>query len=328
MLSAIEIELKRQVERLDQSRTELFHSMLTYHMGWSGNGAGPEATGKRIRPLLVLLVIMARGEEWLRAVPAASAIELIHNFSLVHDDIQDRSEKRRGRDTVWKKWGVPMAVNVGDAIFVIANLAMLDLIDHYPSEIVVRVTKVLLDSCLDLTRGQFLDMSYENRSDLDIEDYWPMIQGKTSALLAACTKIGAILAGADEGTIENFYLFGKYLGLAFQVQDDFLGIWGNEALTGKSAASDLVDGKKTLPTLYGIHQGKKFAKRWREGPIRSDEVEAIAQILTDEGAREYTLREAQRLSNLALESMHRAAPDKIANEKLADLVNRLLYRTR
>lgn len=328
MLPAIESELKRQVRRLDQPRTKLFHDMLTYHMGWSGAGVGPEATGKRIRPLLVLLVVTAGGEEWLRAVSAASAIELIHNFSLVHDDIQDHSDQRRGRETVWKIWGMPMAINVGDAMFVIANLAMMDLIDHYPSDIVVRVTKVLHDSCLDLTCGQFLDMSYENQSDLDIEDYWPMIQGKTSALLAACTKIGAILGKANEDATENFYQFGRHLGLAFQVQDDFLGIWGNEALTGKSTASDLVNGKKTLPVLYGIQHKGKFAKRWTQEPIHSEEVASIAQLLVDEGAREYTLHEAQRLSDLALEYLSRAIPRQADKAELVDLVNKLLHRTK
>ena len=116
-LPQIEQELQKQVARLDQPRTKPFHEMLTYHMGWTGAGAGPEATGKRIRPVLVLLCAAACGAEWQRALPAAAAIELVHNFSLVHDDIQDNSPKRRGRDTAWVKWGAPMAINEGDALF-------------------------------------------------------------------------------------------------------------------------------------------------------------------------------------------------------------------
>ncbi len=160
MLLAIEEELQRQVARLNQPHTSLFYEMLTYHMGWTGEGAGPEATGKRIRPLLVLLTTAAcyvednkKGENstpnWLRAVSGAAALELIHNFSLVHDDIQDNSDKRRGRQTVWVKWGAPMAINVGDALFVIANQAIADLIDHYPAETVVKAAKILNDNCLD-----------------------------------------------------------------------------------------------------------------------------------------------------------------------------------
>ncbi len=166
MLQVIEEELQHQVARLDQPRTRQFHEMLTYHMGWAGDGAGPEAAGKRIRPLLVLLTIASSLKvdiknndgmliNWLHAKSAAAAIELIHNFSLVHDDIQDNSGKRRGRNTVWVKWGAPMAINVGDALFVIANQAILDLAKHYPADIVVKTSSILNNSCLDLTRGQF-----------------------------------------------------------------------------------------------------------------------------------------------------------------------------
>ena len=252
MLPAIEAKLQRQVARLDQPFIQPFHEMLTYHMGWTGEGAGREATGKRIRPLLTLLVVSASGGEWLHAIPAAAAVELVHNFSLAHDDIQDNSPKRRGRPTLWTKCGAPMAINAGDALLGLANQAMLDLSQNYPAQAVVKATRVLQDTCLELTRGQYLDMAYENRSDLSITDYWSMIEGKTAALLSACTQIGAILGGVNETTIEQFRLFGRNLGLAFQIQDDILGIWGDESLTGKSAASDLVEGKNSLPVLYGI----------------------------------------------------------------------------
>ncbi|MBK7453324.1 MAG: polyprenyl synthetase family protein [Anaerolineales bacterium] len=187
MLQKIEDELKHQVARLDQPRTKYFHEMLTYHMGWTGEGSGSEATGKRIRPLLVLLSTSSLIENekvgdqnnaspyWLRAKSAAAAIELIHNFSLVHDDIQDNSDKRRGRNTVWVNWGAPMAINVGDALFVIANQAVMDLMEYYPAEVVVKAANILNNSCLDLTRGQFLDMSYEERHDIGIDEYWPMV---------------------------------------------------------------------------------------------------------------------------------------------------------
>ncbi len=326
MLPAIEKNLTKQVGRLDQPLTHPFYGMLTYHLGWDGEGAGPEATGKRIRPLLVLMVVEACGGKWLRAVPAAAAVELIHNFSLVHDDIQDHSEKRHGRPTVWKKWGGPMAINVGDALFVLANLAMTDLSETYPAETVVKVVKILEEQCLQLTDGQFLDMSYEGRTDMSVEDYWPMIQGKTAALLAACTQIGALLGGSDERSQELYRLFGQQLGLAFQVRDDLLGIWGQEHLTGKSASSDLVEGKNTLPVLYGISKKGRFAQRWEQGSIRPEEVQAVAQMLEDEGGREFTAGEAQRLSRLALETLRSVNPDEEAAESLAELVERLAGR--
>jgi geranylgeranyl diphosphate synthase type I len=228
-------------------------------MGWIGAGAGPEATGKRIRPLLVLLCACACGADCQSALPAAAAVELVHNFSLVHDDIQDNSPKRRGRDTTWMKWGVPMAINVGDALFVLSNQAIIDLRKDYPAEVVVRAAEILHNTCLELTIGQFLDMSYEERNDLSVEDYWPMIAGKTAALLAACCQIGALLGGASEDQQEIYRSYGHYLGLAFQVQDDILGIWGDENITGKSAASDLVEGKNSLPILIGLGKKNRFA---------------------------------------------------------------------
>jgi len=326
MLPAIESELQRQVARLDEPRTRIFYEMLTYHMGWSGEGAGPDATGKRIRPLFVLLVVASCVSEWLCASPAAAAIELVHNFSLVHDDIQDNSEKRRGRLTVWKKWNIPQAINVGDALFVISSQAITDLSRDYPAEVVIRTARVIHNACLDLTRGQYLDLTYENRGDLSIEDYWKMIEGKTAALLSACTEVGAILGGANEQMIERHRLFGRELGLAFQVQDDILGIWGDEALTGKSAVSDLVEGKNSLPILFGISRGGKFAQRWATNAIRSDEVSEVAQMLVNEGAREYAEREAERFTNHALGILEKINPNNDAGKALVELTGKLLNR--
>lgn len=336
MLQAIEEELQHQISRLDQPRTQQFHEMLTYHMGWTGEGAGPVATGKRIRPLIVLLSVASIIEEeknqqgvdykWLHAKSAAAAIELVHNFSLVHDDIQDNSDKRRGRNTVWVNWGAPMAINAGDALFVIANQAIIDLIKHYPADIVVKAASILNDICLDLTRGQFLDMSYEERNDLSLEDYWPMIGGKTSALLSACTHIGALLGGADEKQQEAFRLFGYHLGLAFQVQDDILGIWGDESITGKSAASDLVEGKNSLPVLYALGKQGKFAERWKQGPIKADEVKAVAAQLENEGGRSYATEMSEKETQKALNYLKQANPQGEAGQSLIELANMLLKR--
>jgi geranylgeranyl diphosphate synthase type I len=326
LLPSIEIELQRQVARLDQPRTQPFHAMLTYHMGWTGEGAGPEATGKRIRPLMVLLTTAACGADWRPSLPAAAAVELVHNFSLVHDDIQDNSPKRRGRPTAWVRWGAPMAINVGDALFVLSNQATLDLLPSHPAVTVARAASILHDTCLDLTRGQFLDMSYEERQDLTVDDYWPMVGGKTAALLSACCHIGALLGGADEARQEAYRSFGYELGLAFQVQDDILGIWGDEALTGKSAASDLVEGKNSLPVLYGLSQNGKFAARWKQGPIQPEEVKLVAQWLVDEGGYDHAQNEAERWTARAIQNLEAAQPMGEAGRTLTGLANKLLKR--
>ena len=336
MLPAIETELKRIVARLDEPHTSLFHEMLTYHMGWSGEGAGPEATGKRIRPLLVLLSYIAsnktsgesedEGDRWKRALPAAACIELIHNFSLVHDDIQDGSDLRRGRLSVWKKWGMPQAVNVGDALFILAHTALLETKASFPLEKALQAGSIINDACLALSSGQFMDISYEKQVDLVAEDYWPMISGKTAALIAACTQVGAALGDADESTQASYRSFGHYLGLAFQVQDDYLGIWGNSVLTGKSTESDLVAGKKSLPILYGLAKNGPFAHIWAKGPINSDEVGPITEQLAIEGAKLFTQEAADQMTDLALQSLRAAEPQGEAGEALFELARTLLCR--
>lgn len=326
LLSHIEQELQRQVSRLDSPRTKLFHEMLTYHMGWTGEGAGPEAAGKRIRPLLLLLCTSACGADWQPALPAAAAVELVHNFSLVHDDIQDNSDRRRGRPTTWVKWGAPMAINVGDALFVMSNQAIIGLKQNYPAETVVRAAEILHNTCLDLTRGQFLDMSYEERNDLGVDDYWPMVAGKTAALLSACCHIGALLGGADAAKQEAYRSFGHYLGLAFQVQDDILGIWGNEAMTGKSAASDLVEGKNSLPVLAGLGANGKFAARWKQGAIPAAEVEEVARLLSNEGGYSAAYDAAKQMTDLALLNLYEADSQGEAGEALFELADKLLKR--
>jgi geranylgeranyl diphosphate synthase type I len=224
MLPEIEAELMRQVSRLDEEHSLPFKEMLTYHLGWTGEGAGAEATGKRIRPLLLLLTTASCGMDWNKALPAAAAVELVHNFSLVHDDIQDNSPKRRGRPTVWVKWGSPLAINVGDALFVLSSLALTDLGHEFPPDRALESVRILQQTCLDLTRGQYLDMSFEDRSDVKVEDYWLMVTGKTASCFLPLA-ISEPFGTADEAT-EEAYRSWTLSRVAFQVQDDILGIWG------------------------------------------------------------------------------------------------------
>ena len=221
---------------------------------------------------------------------------------------------------------MPIGINVGDALFVLSNQAIMDLSENYPADTVIAAAKVLHNTCLDLTRGQFLDMSYEDRNDLGVEDYWPMVAGKTAALLSACCHIGSILGGADEAKQDAYRSFGHAVGIAFQVQDDILGVWGNEAITGKSAASDLLEGKKSLPVLHGLSKGGKFAERWAKGPIQPDEVEELAQLLASEGSYEYTHGMSRQMTTLALNSLREADPQGEAGEALMELANKLINR--
>jgi geranylgeranyl diphosphate synthase type I len=326
MLPAIEDELQHVISRLDEPRTRQFHQMLTYHMGWNGEGAGPEAQGKRIRPLLVLLAAAACGGDWQHSLPAAASLELIHNFSLVHDDIQDYSDMRRGRPTVWKKWEMPQAINVGDMLFILAQLALVEAKSHFLSETILQAGVIIHNACLALSSGQYLDISYEKRTNLTVEDYWPMISGKTAALLSACTQVGALLGGADASAQEAYHSFGHYLGLAFQVQDDYLGIWGDSALTGKSTESDLVARKKSLPVLFGLQKNGSFARRWADKPIRAEDAGHLAELLTEEGAKLYTQEMADQMTDLALQNLRLANPQGEAGESLFEMAQLLLNR--
>ncbi|MBT3391603.1 MAG: polyprenyl synthetase family protein [Chloroflexi bacterium] len=325
-LPAIENELQLAVARSHAPHYAELLKMMRYHMGWEGEGAGSKATGKRVRPLLVLLTAAAAGGNWKNTLPAAAAVELVHNFSLVHDDIEDNSPLRRGRPTVWKIWGLSQGINTGDTLFTLAHLEMLELRRSVSTKIVLDAASLLQQTCLHLTQGQFLDISYENRNDLVLSDYWPMVSGKTAALLEACTELGAIVAESDAATRNSYRLFGRDLGLAFQALDDYLGIWGDVSETGKSAASDLLEGKKSLPVLFGLQQNGAFAARWRQGPISPEEVPTLAAQLATEGGQAYTQQQAERLTQQALDALEAANPLGDAGEALVELANILLKR--
>jgi geranylgeranyl diphosphate synthase type I len=325
-LPAIENELQAAINRADGPRLAEFRHMLAYHMGWEGQDAGPDSRGKRIRPMLVLLTTTASGGDWQIALPAASAVELIHNFSLIHDDIEDQSPYRRGRLTVWKKWNIAQATNAGDAMFTLAHIEILRLANSLPPEIVIRAARLLHQTCLHLTQGQFLDLAYEKRYDLDEVDYWAMISGKTAALLAACTELGAMVSMASEAVCEAYHRFGYSLGLAFQAHDDLLGIWGDAELTGKSNESDLVIGKKSLPVIYGLSRKGSFYQRYLQGPITPEEVPSVARLLADDGAKEYTQVQTDRLTDQAIQSLETAQPHGEARATLIELAHQLLHR--
>jgi geranylgeranyl diphosphate synthase type I len=326
MLSAIEDELHQVVSSLDSSRSNGLYPLLAYHMGWEGEGTGKQATGKRIRPLLLLLTTSAAGGNWESALPAAAAVELIHNFSLIHDDIEDNSPVRRGRPTVWNKWGIPLAINAGDAMFTLAHLSILDLKETAGLETALEAALILQNTSLNLTKGQHLDMSYETRRDLSLDDYWLMVSGKTASLISACTELGALIASTDQPTQKFYQDFGFNLGMAFQALDDALGIWGDSESTGKSAESDLVSGKKSLPVIYALNQKGPFADRWLKGPIQAQEIAELAQQLDLEGARDYTQESAASFTDKALNALASAAPSGQAGELLSELAGRLLRR--
>ena len=302
------------------------YDMLSYHLGWDHRNQNTTGKGKRIRPLITLLACTACGGDWKSSLPAAASIELIHNFSLIHDDIQDESPLRHGQATVWKRWGAAQAINAGDLMFTLALLAVMRPDRTIPGEVRIQGGQIILNACMDLTRGQTLDMAYETCKDLAETEYWQMVKGKTSALLSASARLGSLFAGSDEQTSEYMAEFGLKLGLAFQAQDDLLGIWGEQALTGKSSESDLASGKKSLPVVYALQKNGPFAQRWHTGPIKPEDIIVLADMLEAEGAREYTLSTCSRLTRDALDALARAVPLNEGRAAMEALASSLLNR--
>lgn len=326
MRSAVRANLQRLIVLTGTHGAETLQTMLAYQMGWEGKDSSVQTEGKKIRPLLVTLSTEASGGVWTRAVPAASAVELIHNFSLIHDDIEDQSETRRGRPTVWKQWGTAQAINAGDAIFSLANLALIELDEELPARSVLEAARVFHRTCLRLTQGQHLDLEFETLPDIPLESYWEMVGGKTAALLSCSCELGAVCADANTERREAFQQFGHYLGLAYQAQDDILGIWGEQTKTGKSTAGDLVTGKLTLPVIFGLNQDQEFRDRWKSGSIKTEEVPELARRLERIGSRAYAQNVADRLTDLALNRLEDAEPGGTSGEILQTVSRTLLKR--
>ncbi len=323
MLTAIEEDLQRSIVSLDSANYAEMYRMISYHMGWLDT---PHARGKRIRPLLTLLSCASVEGTWQTALPAASAIELLHNFSLIHDDIEDQSEMRRGRPTLWSKWGIEQAINTGDAVFTLAHLSMLRLGEKTTSSDLVQDLLLQFDhACLSLTQGQHLDIGFETRSNVSSSEYLTMIEGKTAALLAASTAIGARIGKAREQRVAHFRRFGRHLGLAFQILDDVLGIWGEPSRTGKSHEDDLRSRKKTLPVLYAMETAPEIVELWNQ----SDELDRTADIvdaLEKAGAREYSYTQAKEHTRLALAALEAGSPTGPSAEALGNMAHNLLLR--
>jgi geranylgeranyl diphosphate synthase type I len=233
---------------------------------------------------------------------------------------------RRGRPALWVKWGLPHGINAGDAIFTLANLAMLRLEEVSNPMVTLHAARVLHQTSLLLTQGQYLDLEYEKRDEISLDDYQPMIERKTAALLSASTKLGPLVAGAGDRKTAYYGEFGRSLGLAFQIQDDLLGIWGDQAKTGKSNQSDLITGKKSLPVLFGLAQNGEFARRWRRGSIQPDELDRLADQLETEGAQRYAQERASEFTQEALTALQRAEPVGEAGQALHSLTLQLLGR--
>jgi len=328
MLEAIEDGLHTSVDLLDPESGSEMIEMISYHLGWR-ESAPAAGKGKRLRPLLSLLTCQAAGGEWRDCVPVASAVELIHNFTLIHDDIEDQSETRRGRTTVWKRWGVAQAINTGDAVLILAHLSCQRLRQSDISAgTVLEVQRALDEACLRLTVGQYLDLAFETRPDVLEPVYLAMVEGKTAALIASGTLSAALVAGARPPIVEAYREFGRHLGLSFQIQDDILGIWGAPEVTGKPAGDDLRSRKKSLPILFGLHNSKEFASLWNDSALGPDDIQDMTNELERGGALDYARQASEKHMDTAVAALDSARPLQPAADELHRLSINLLGRER
>jgi geranylgeranyl diphosphate synthase, type I len=297
-----------RVEDVNDATLAKLHGQMQYHLGWVDQQFCPTDghPGKLLRPKLLLLsyeLACAQGQSsssyshassLRRALPAAAAIELAHNFTLLHDDIQDGDVERRHRPTVWSVWGVPQAILVGDALLALTRIHLWKVLDEgVEPTIALRLAKLLDVALLRLTEGQHLDMSFERQQEVSLSNYEEMISRKTASLMGCATEMGAILGTYNQTMIKGLACFGYALGLAFQVRDDILGVWATEAESGKLPTGDIYRRKKSLPILHAIQYAQPddqqiMAKIYTQNePITQEQVQEILAIFERTQTRQY-----------------------------------------
>jgi len=273
--------------------------LCAYHLGWTERSGAPArgGTGKMLRPVLCLTACRGYGEDQL-AVSVAAAIELLHAFSLVHDDIEDGDQLRHGRETLWVMAGLPLALNAGDYLFALANRALCEAVQLLPPDRHARALAMFNDAYLRMIEGQHLDIEFEQREHVTAEEYARMVRGKTGALLGASLALGALFGGAPADDVDALGEAGVDLGLAFQAVDDALAVWGDPAVTGKAVGNDLVRGKKSLPLVLAVERGWRFS---RDSTIEMDGLRAsFDQLGVRDAVRQYAHEHAER----ALKRVH------------------------
>ncbi|MCX2970682.1 MULTISPECIES: polyprenyl synthetase family protein [Streptomyces] len=314
-------------------------TVAAYHFGWidaEGRPADGDG-GKAVRPALALLSAEAAGAAPEAGIPGAVAVELVHNFSLLHDDLMDGDEQRRHRDTVWKVHGPAQAILVGDALFALAGEVLLEL----GTAEAARAARRLSSASRALIDGQAQDISYEHRERVSVAECLEMEGNKTGALLACAASIGAVLGGADDAAADALSAYGHHLGLAFQAVDDLLGIWGNPDATGKRTWSDLRQRKKSLPVVAALsgrgpaarHLGELLRKDATKSQAEFDDFDeaefaARAALVEEAGGRDWTAAEARRQHAAALRAVSDVDMPSAVREQFVALADFVVDRRR
>jgi geranylgeranyl diphosphate synthase type I len=306
--TVVDPELRRAVESLPQSMRRIG----LYHFGWQHADGSPAAgnAGKAIRPALVLTAAATLGGHRQAAVRAAAAVELVHNFTLLHDDVMDRDTTRRHRPTAWTVFGDSDAILAGDALQALAQRLLAE--DPHPAS---AAAAARLASCVvELCAGQHADTALEKRrpEDVTLEEVLAMAEAKTGALLGCACAMGALYAGAPHEEVEALDAFGRQAGLAFQLIDDVIGIWGDPSRTGKPAGADLIARKKSLPVVSALASGTPAAAELAElyaAPFQEGDLERTVLAVEHAGGRDWAQAQAADRMARAVDELSRAVPD-------------------
>ncbi|MFS8104879.1 polyprenyl synthetase family protein [Lentzea alba] len=309
---------------------DLLSKGAAFHFGWhDGEHNLSGVRGKMIRPALVLSAArLAGGEPTDDTLRAGVAVELVHNFSLVHDDLVDEDRMRHRRPTVWAQFGSAYAVQLGDAMLALANLVLMRGAQGTTTELCAELNSAVMALCV----GQVLDVEFETRPFVSTDDYLEMVTGKTAALLSASCGLGALTGSSSPAQLSALRQFGHHMGLAFQLTDDLLGIFGDPAVTGKPVGADLLRYKKTMPvvaaTCSGSAAGDELREIYQRRAITRDRLEGVIELVACAGGRERTEAEAVKQYDLALRCLDEADGNADATAELRDLAALMIKRDR
>lgn len=337
----IDREIASLLEEID-GNAPLLHRMGMYHLGLVSAFGTPvpaeerqRTQGKHLRPTVALLSCVAAGGALEHAAPLAAAVELLHNFTLIHDDIQDRSPNRRHRSTVWRIWGDAQAINAGDALFAAAQIGVLNSTSpSLTADQMLVIARAFNRMTIDIVSGQVLDLGFEGRDDVTPDDYLTMIRGKTAAIVKFSAWAGALLGGADAETARTFGRFGETLGIGFQIRDDALGVWGTEEMTGKDTADDIRRRKQSLPVLLlrrAVSPAHRDAldRMFGGDRVAEDDVVAVLSMLETYDIASDVADRVQAYHDEAVAALDELASraDPVALEALHALTDRMAVRS-
>ena len=300
---------------------ETLQEMLLYALGFNTDGSLLSG-GKRLRPVFCCLTCGMISGHYEPALLYGAALEMLHNYTLVHDDIEDNSDTRHNRPALWKKYGLPLAINAGDLLYTLALSAAAEA-DLISGRNGLRKTMEMSEQ---LYLGQHRDIMFEKRTDIEKAEYLQMVRGKTSALIGCAFTLGALAGGADEETAAKFEYAGQRLGIAFQIRDDYLGTWGNLTDLGKSVSADIMDKKNTLAVVYTANKSPEFLEKWKAYDGNPGQVSEFAEMMTDAGAADYLQQQCAKYTEEAQDTIKefRSEGDyqMILDELISSLVDR------